>query len=1045
MGRCRGLHRVANLLSRASGSSGVQRASASDATFARRGLASSATGTLHACQAPIAAGSPIRELLKHVSASNAVWGRHIATQALQPSDTFAFRHNSASEEEVAEMVKVTGFDSMEDLIEATVPKSIKRKELMDMGKYTEGFTESGFLSMFKQMASKNKVNKSYIGMGYYNTMMPAVIARNLLENPGWYTQYTPYQAEIAQGRLESLLNFQTMVCDLTGMPMSNSSLLDEATAAAEAMTMCTALSRQKKLKFLVSDKVHPQTIAVLKSRADGLGLTVEVGDESKFEVDKDVSGVLVQYPATDGSVLDYKDLVEKTHEAKAKMVVSTDLLACTMLTPPGEWGADIVIGSAQRFGVPMGYGGPHAAFLACANENKRLMPGRIIGVSRDVNGKEALRMAMQTREQHIRRDKATSNICTAQALLANISAMYAVYHGPKGLATIAERVNGLACVLAEGSRKLGHKVSSEPFFDTVRIDVGDADKVMQAALKASVNLRQLDSSSVSIALDETTMVEDIDTLFSVLNGGSKPDFDTLSLADQVEAGVGNFKRTTPFLEHEIFNLYHSEHEMLRYLKRLENKDLSLAHSMIALGSCTMKLNATSEMVPISWPELANLHPFVPLDQAAGYQEMFEDLAQQLAVITGFDSVSLQPNSGAAGEYAGLMAIRGFHKSNGEGSRNICIIPTSAHGTNPASAVMAGMKVVTTGVDSKGNIDMAQLKKKAEEHKDKLAALMVTYPSTHGVYEEGIDDICNVIHENGGQVYMDGANMNAQVGLTAPGIIGADVCHLNLHKTFCIPHGGGGPGMGPIGVKSHLAPFLPTHPVVPTGAYPNFKSDEQSCGTLASAPYGSALILPISYAYISMMGSKGLTQASMRAILNANYMAKRLEQSYPVLYKGKNGTCAHEFILDIRSLKDSAGIEPEDIAKRLIDYGFHAPTMSWPVPGTLMVEPTESESKAELDRFCNAMIAIREEIKDIEEGRAEKGNNVVAGSPHPADEVLADKWDKPYSRELAAYPAAWCRQAKFWPTTSRVDNVYGDKHLVSRLPEAASAFAVAVGE
>lgn len=1045
MDRCGRLQRFASLLSKATERSSAQRACASDLNYTRRCLPAGTSSSFHACHTPIAAGSPVRELLRGVSASSSVWSRFIASQALQPSDTFAHRHNSASEEDVAEMVKVTGFGSLDELIDATVPKAIRRKELMDLGKYTKGFTESGFLSMFRQMATRNKVNKSYIGMGYYNTMLPPVIARNLLENPGWYTQYTPYQAEIAQGRLESLLNFQTMVCDLTGMPMSNSSLLDEATAAAEAMTMCTALYRQKKLKFLVSDRVHPQTIAVLKSRADGLGLIVEVGDENTFNVDKDVSGVLVQYPATDGSIHDYKDLAAKTREAKAKLVVATDLLACTMLTPPGEWGADIVIGSAQRFGVPMGYGGPHAAFLACANENKRLMPGRIIGVSRDVNGKEALRMAMQTREQHIRRDKATSNICTAQALLANISAMYAVYHGPKGLATIAERVNGLACILAEGARRIGHKVSPDPFFDTVRVDVGDSEKVMQAALKASVNLRQIDGSTVSIALDETTMLEDVDTLFSVLNGGSKPDFDALSLAEKVEAGVGDFKRTTPYLEHEIFNLYQSEHEMLRYLKRLENKDLSLAHSMIALGSCTMKLNATTEMIPISWPELANLHPFVPLDQAEGYQEMFEDLAQQLAVITGFDKVSLQPNSGAAGEYAGLMSIRGFHKANGEGHRNICIIPTSAHGTNPASAVMAGMKVVTIGVDSNGNIDVNQLRTKCEEHKDKLAAFMVTYPSTHGVYEEGIDEICKVIHENGGQVYMDGANMNAQVGLTAPGIIGADVCHLNLHKTFCIPHGGGGPGMGPIGVKAHLAPFLPSHPVVPTGAYPNFQSDEQSCGTLASAPYGSALILPISYAYISMMGSHGLTQASMRAILNANYMAKRLEGSFPVLYKGKNGTCAHEFILDTRAFKQSAGIEPEDIAKRLIDYGFHAPTMSWPVTGTLMVEPTESESKAELDRFCNAMIAIREEIRDVEEGRAEKHNNVVSGSPHPADEVLSDNWDKPYSRELAAYPAAWCRQAKFWPTTSRVDNVYGDKHLVSRLPEASSAFAVAVGE
>ncbi|KAK9819612.1 hypothetical protein WJX72_000294 [[Myrmecia] bisecta] len=962
--------------------------------------------------------------------------RTISVEALQPSDRFAPRHNSASDGEINAMVKLTNFDSLDALIDATVPKSIRRKGMMDIGPYNEGCTEAEFITKFKAMASQNKVFKTYIGMGYYNTYLPPVIQRNLLENPGWYTQYTPYQAEIAQGRLESLLNFQTMVADLTGMPMSNASLLDEATAAAEAMTMCSAIARGKKPKFLVSDKCHPQTIAVCQSRADGLGLEVVVSDEAAFKLDKDVSGILLQYPATDGSVRDYKALTDKAHASKIKVCVATDLLALTMLTPPGEWGADIVIGSAQRLGVPMGYGGPHAAFLATSEEYKRLMPGRIIGISRDAQGEPALRMAMQTREQHIRRDKATSNICTAQALLANIAAMYGVYHGPQGLTEIAQRVNGLAAVLAAGAKKLGHKVGDQPFFDTVRINVGDAAKVCAEAVKHGINLRQLDASCITVALDETTTLGDVDALFAVLNKGKQAGITAESLAPQVEAGVGSFKRSSSFMQQPIFQLYHSEHEMLRYLKRLENRDLSLCHSMIALGSCTMKLNATSEMVPITWPEFANLHPFVPLDQAKGYQQMFEDLAQQLAVITGFDAMSLQPNSGASGEYAGLMAIRAFHQSRGDTDRNICIIPVSAHGTNPASAIMAGMDIVPIGVDKQGNINIAELKQKAEANKDKLAALMITYPSTHGVYEEGVDEICRIIHDNGGQVYMDGANMNAQVGLTAPGIISADVCHLNLHKTFCIPHGGGGPGMGPIGVKAHLAPFLPTHPVVATGALPNFKTDKESCGTLAAAPYGSALILPISYAYISMMGAEGLTQASKLAILNANYMARRLEQHFPVLYKGKAGTCAHEFILDIRPLEATAGVEAEDIAKRLIDYGFHAPTMSWPVAGTLMIEPTESESKAELDRFCNAMISIREEIKDIEEGRADKKNNVLKNAPHAASVVLGETWDRPYTREQAAFPAAWVRQAKFWPTVSRVDNVYGDRNLVATIPEDA---------
>lgn len=960
--------------------------------------------------------------------------RFISVEALKPSDHFVPRHNSSTEAEINSMVAATGFPSLDALIDATVPEAIRRHDGMKMGKYTDGMTESEFLDFFKAMASKNKVFKSYIGMGYYNTHLPPVILRNVLENPGWYTQYTPYQAEISQGRLEALLNFQTLVCDLTGMAMSNSSLLDEATAAAEAMTMCSAVARGKKPRFLVSSKCHPQTIEVVKTRADGLGLVAEVVDEDKINYGKDVCGVLLQYPATDGTVDNYKSIVDKAHAANIKVCVSTDLMALTMLTPPGEWGADIVIGSAQRFGVPLGYGGPHAAFLACHDEYKRMMPGRIIGVSVDAEGKPALRMAMQTREQHIRRDKATSNICTAQALLANISSLYGVYHGPEGLKTIARRCNGLASILAAGASKLGLQVPSKTFFDTVAIGVADAAQVSKLAVSNGMNVRVLDSKTISVSIDETTKLEDVDALFKVLNGGKAAPFTAASLAPSVEGGVGAFTRTSPFMQQPVFNSYHDEHSMLRYMKRLENKDLSLVHSMIPLGSCTMKLNATAEMLPITWPELANIHPFAPVDQAAGYHEMFHDLSEQLCTITGFDAMSLQPNSGASGEYAGLMAIRAWHKSRGEGHRDICIIPVSAHGTNPASAVMAGMKIVTVSTDKVGNVNIAELKQKAEQHKDKLAALMITYPSTHGVYEDGVDEICRIIHTNGGQVYMDGANMNAQVGLTAPGIIGADVCHLNLHKTFCIPHGGGGPGMGPIGVKAHLAPFLPSHPIIPTGALPQTPANADPFGTMAAAPFGSSLILPISFAYVTMMGSKGLEMASKLAILKANYMASRLSSSYPILFKGKNGTCAHEFIIDLRPLKETSGIEPEDIAKRLMDYGFHSPTMSWPVPGTLMIEPTESEPKAELDRFCDAMIAIREEIREVEQGKVDRENNILKHAPHAAEVVLSDKWDRNYSRERAAFPAPWVKQAKVWPTTSRVDNVYGDRNLITRLSE-----------
>mmetsp|Transcript_18295 Transcript_18295/g.55033 ORF Transcript_18295/g.55033 Transcript_18295/m.55033 type:complete len:1040 (-) Transcript_18295:2548-5667(-) len=976
--------------------------------------------TLGAIAGPFAASTGSKRQIVYVS-------------KLQPSDVFAPRHNSAGKAEVAMMVEKCGFKSMDELIDATVPSSIRR-EPMQLGQYNKGFTESGILKKLRSLADKNKVLKSYIGMGYYDTFLPPVIQRNLLENPGWYTQYTPYQAEIAQGRLESLLNFQTMVADLTGMELSNSSLLDEGTAAAEAMTMCSALGRSKKDVFLISNKCFPQTIAVCQTRADGLGLKIKVVDEKDFEFSKDVCGAMLQYPASDGSVLDYSDVVEKAHSAGSQVVVATDLLALCSLKPPGEWGADIVIGSAQRFGVPMGYGGPHASFLATSDKHKRIMPGRIIGISKDAAGQPALRMAMQTREQHIRRDKATSNICTAQALLANISAMYAVYHGPEGLKRIANRVHGLAAVLASGAEEMGLEVGKNSFFDTVCIKVEDAPALVKQAVKHGVNLRLLDNNHVTISLDETTSIEDVNHLLFVLNGGKK--FKGVNgLAKKASERLGSFKRNSRYLQQPIFNLYHSEHEMLRYLKRLENRDLSLCHSMIALGSCTMKLNATSEMMAITWPEFASLHPFVPQDQAAGYIEMFEDLAAQLTEITGFDKVSLQPNAGASGEYAGLMAIRAYHRSRGDAHRNICIIPTSAHGTNPASAIMVGMKIVPISTDAKGNIDIAELKEKAEQHKDNLAALMITYPSTHGVYEEGVDDICNIIHANGGQVYMDGANMNAQVGLTSPGHIGADVCHLNLHKTFCIPHGGGGPGMGPIGVKEHLAPFLPSHPLIPTGAFPDFDGDDsQTFGPVAAAPFGSSLILPISYAYIAMMGSEGLTEASKRAILNANYMAARLEGDYKVLFTGKNGTCAHEFILDLRKFEETAGIKVIDVSKRLIDYGYHSPTMSWPVNGTLMIEPTESESKAELDRLVNALIAIRGEIRDIEEGRADKDDNVLKNAPHPAQEVMADEWNHPYSRELAAFPAAWVRQSKFWPAVKRIDDVYGDRHLVSTIQE-----------
>ncbi|KAL5769065.1 hypothetical protein ACOSP7_015621 [Xanthoceras sorbifolium] len=979
---------------------------------------------------------------RNVSSNAAGYGlgsqtRAISVEALKSSDTFPRRHNSATPEDQTKMSEFCGFDSLNSLVDATVPKSI-RIDSMKFSKFDEGLTEGQMIEHMKKLASMNKVYKSYIGMGYYNTNVPPVILRNIMENPAWYTQYTPYQAEISQGRLESLLNFQTMITDLTGLPMSNASLLDEGTAAAEAMAMCNNILKGKKKTFIIASNCHPQTIDICVTRADGFDLKVVVSDLKDIDYKSgDVCGVLVQYPGTEGEVLDYGEFIKNAHANGVKVVMASDLLALTMLKPPGELGADIVVGSAQRFGVPMGYGGPHAAFLATSQEYKRMMPGRIIGVSVDSSGKPALRMAMQTREQHIRRDKATSNICTAQALLANMAAMYAVYHGPEGLKTIAQRVHGLAGTFSLGLKKLGTvEVQGLPFFDTVKVKCADAHAIADAAYKSEINLRVKDPNTVTVSFDETTTLEDVDKLFKVFACGKPVPFTASSLAEEVQTAIpSGLTRESPFLTQPIFNTYHTEHELLRYIHRLQSKDLSLCHSMIPLGSCTMKLNATTEMMPVTWPNFTDIHPFAPAEQAQGYQEMFTNLGELLCTITGFDSFSLQPNAGAAGEYAGLMVIRAYHKARGDHHRNVCIIPVSAHGTNPASAAMCGMKIVAVGTDAKGNINIEELRKAAETNRDNLSALMVTYPSTHGVYEEGIDEICKIIHDNGGQVYMDGANMNAQVGLTSPGYIGADVCHLNLHKTFCIPHGGGGPGMGPIGVKKHLAPFLPSHPVVSTGGIPA-PEKSQPLGTISAAPWGSALILPISYTYIAMMGSNGLTDASKIAILNANYMAKRLENHYPVLFRGVNGTVAHEFIVDLRGFKNTAGIEPEDVAKRLMDYGFHAPTMSWPVPGTLMIEPTESESKAELDRFCDALISIREEIALIENGKADINVNVLKGAPHPPSLLMGDSWTKPYSREYAAFPASWLRVAKFWPSTGRVDNVYGDRNLICTLLPAA---------
>jgi glycine dehydrogenase len=943
--------------------------------------------------------------------------------AIPPAESFVPRHVGPDDRDVAEMLKTLGFASLDALVDATIPKKIRYRGGLDL---PNGMSEAEVLAYFRALASKNQVFRSFIGMGYSDCVTPPVIQRNIIENPGWYTAYTPYQAEIAQGRLEALLTFQTMVSDLTGLPIANASLLDEGTSAAEGMTMSYGLKgKPGKEVFLVASECHPQTIEVVKTRASVRGITVRVSSYEDFEIGDDVFGALIQYPASDGAVVDYTETCERLHAADALVTVAADLLSLVLLTPPGEWGADIIVGNTQRFGVPLGYGGPHAAYFATREEFKRHIPGRIIGVSRDADGKPALRMALQTREQHIRREKATSNVCTAQVLLAVVASMYAVYHGPQGLTRIARRVHGFTTALAEGLRKLGYAIVHDDYFDTIRVSLGkrSAQPILDEARNRRINLRAMEDRSVVVALDETVTSEDLANLFAAFNNGSDPDFTIDDLTQGVDLRYDErFHRTTPFMTHPVFNTHHAETEMLRYMNKLQSRDLSLVHSMIPLGSCTMKLNATAEMMPITWPGFAKIHPFAPLDQTEGYQRLFDELERALAEITGFAAVSLQPNAGSQGEYAGLLAIHAYHASRKQGNRNVCLIPQSAHGTNPASAVMAGMKVVVVKTDARGNIDVADLRAKAVEHAPTLSALMVTYPSTHGVFEESIVEICEIVHKAGGQVYMDGANMNAMVGLCRPSDIGADVCHLNLHKTFCIPHGGGGPGMGPIGVAKHLVRFLPGHPVVKLNG-------RDEVGAVSAAPWGSASILPISYAYIKLMGGEGLEYATKIAILNANYIAKRLDAHFPVLYKGEHGTIAHECIVDTRVVKGTTGIDVEDIAKRLMDYGFHAPTVSFPVAGTLMIEPTESEPKEELDRFCDAMISIRDEIREIETGEADKQDNVLKNAPHTLGRVTSSTWTHPYTRERAAFPAEWTRDFKFWPAVARVESAYGDRNLI----------------
>ena len=939
---------------------------------------------------------------------------------LGTANQFIARHIGPRDTDEQAMLATLGFDSLEAMSAAVIPDSIKGTSVLELG---DGQSEADALASLKAIAGKNQLFKSFIGQGYYNTHTPAPILRNLLENPAWYTAYTPYQPEISQGRLEALLNFQTLISDLTGLPIANASLLDEATAAAEAMTFCKRLSKNKSSNaFFASIHSHPQTLDVLRTRAEPLGIDVVVGDERELTDVSPFFGALLQYPASNGDVFDYRELTERFHAANALVAVAADLLALTLLTPPGEFGADVAIGSAQRFGVPLGFGGPHAAYFSTKDAFKRDMPGRLVGVSVDRFGKPALRLAMQTREQHIRREKATSNICTAQVLLANIASMYAVYHGPKGLTQIAQRIHQLTAILAKGLTALGQNVEQAHFFDTLTLNTGAHTAALHDKARAQrINLRVVDGERVGLSVDETTTQADIEALWAIFADGK-----TLPAFAATDSTLPSaLLRQSPILSHPVFNRYHSETELMRYLRKLADKDLALDRTMIPLGSCTMKLNAASEMIPVTWAEFGALHPFAPAAQSAGYQQLTSELEAMLCAATGYDAISLQPNAGSQGEYAGLLAIRAYHQSRGEARRDICLIPSSAHGTNPATANMAGMRVVVTACDARGNVDIEDLRAKAIEHREHLAALMITYPSTHGVFEEGIREICGIIHDNGGQVYIDGANMNAMVGLCAPGKFGGDVSHLNLHKTFCIPHGGGGPGVGPIGVKAHLAPFLPGHAHL-----------HNPQGAVCAAPFGSASILPITWMYIRMMGGAGLKRASQMAILNANYIARRLEEHYPVLYTGGNGLVAHECILDLRPLKDSSGISVDDVAKRLIDFGFHAPTMSFPVAGTLMIEPTESEAKEELDRFCNAMICIREEIRAVENGSLDKDDNPLKNAPHTAAE-LAGEWPHGYSRQQAVYPLPSLVEAKYWPPVGRVDNVFGDRNLICACPSIES--------
>ena len=939
---------------------------------------------------------------------------------LRVPDSFPRRHTGSGDDDLAALLAEVGVESLADLVDQTIPPTIRQDRELEL---PEALGESALLADLRRMADKNRVLRSFLGLGYHACLVPGVIQRNVLENPSWYTQYTPYQAEISQGRLEALLNFQTVVSDLCALPLANASLLDEATAAAEALTMCLALAKSDGAWFL-SQRCHPQTLAVVRTRAEARGVQVHVGDPDTFDfASNDVCGALLQYPDTFGRAEDLGALVERIRSTGTRVVVATDLLALMLLKAPGDFGADVAVGSAQRFGVPLGYGGPHAAFLAAREEFKRVLPGRIIGISKDRHGDPALRMAMQTREQHIRRDKATSNICTAQVLLAVMSGTYAVYHGADGLRAIARRVHRLTTALRSLLERGGFEVEPGARFDTLLVTCTKrpAPEVLRTAREAGFNLREVDDRRLGVALDEPTTVEE---LVAVLGA-----FGISVVAEEVERAAtdsipAELRRTGEVLTHPVFHHHRTEHECLRYLKRLESRDLSLVHSMIPLGSCTMKLNATVEMQPVTWPGFCDLHPFAPRDQAEGYAELFARLEQALCEITGFAAISLQPNAGSQGEFAGLLAIRAYHRARGEGHRDVCLIPVSAHGTNPASAIMAGMRVVVVACDDQGNVDLDDLASKAEQHAEKLSAMMITYPSTHGVFETHVREMCEVVHRNGGQVYLDGANLNAQVGLCRPGDYGADVCHLNLHKTFCIPHGGGGPGMGPIGVAEHLVPHLPSHPLAPVGG---------DVGPVSAAPWGSALILTISYAYIALMGGPGLREATEFAILNANYMAKRLEGHFDIVYRGKDGRVAHEFILDLRPFEKSAHVTAEDVAKRLMDYGFHAPTLSWPVAGTMMIEPTESESKAELDRLCDALIAIRGEIRAIEDERMDAEDNPLKNAPHTARHVTADRWDHAYSRELAAFPAPWNREFKFWPHVGRVDNGYGDRHLVCTCP------------